>query len=116
MPNTRSAKIRVIAIVLALVTCIGWRELHAQPIRVVVARLTHDHVGRVWSVKHPDVQIVGVYEPNTSLVDRLAEKYGFDRRMVYSDMKKMLDAVKPDAVVAFGSIYEHLEVVEAAAQ
>jgi predicted dehydrogenase/ketosteroid isomerase-like protein len=85
------------------------------PIRVVVARLTHDHVGRVWSVPHPDVEIVGVYEPNAALVDRLAPRFGFNRSIVYSDMKKMLDAVKPDAVVAFGSIYEHLEVVEAAA-
>lgn len=95
--------------------CLGWQELHAQPIRVVVARLTHDHVGRVWSVPHPDVEVVGVYEPNAALVDRLVERFGFSRSLVYSDMKKMLDTVKPDAVLAFGSIYEHLEVVEAAA-
>src|SRR5215208_7020029 len=30
-------------------------------------------------------------------------------------LKKMLDAVKPDAVVAFGSIFEHMAVVEACA-
>ncbi|MEP6999939.1 MAG: Gfo/Idh/MocA family oxidoreductase [bacterium] len=104
-------------------TCIGVQLARAQqpaarvpaPIRVAVARLTHDHVGRVWSVSHPDVEIVAVYEPNAALVDRVAQKFGFSRGIVYSDMKKMLDAVKPDAVVAFGSIYEHLEVVQAAA-
>jgi predicted dehydrogenase len=121
MTNTRGVSPRTKGYVLArviatlAVCCIGWQELHAQPIRVVVARLTHDHVGRVWSVPHPDVEIVGVYEPNAALVDRLAARFGFNRDIVYSDMKKMLDAVKPDAVVAFGSIYEHLEVVEAAA-
>jgi predicted dehydrogenase len=85
------------------------------PVRIAVARLTHDHVGRVWSVKNPEVQVVGIYEPNAALVDRLAKRYGFDRKLVYTDLAKMLDDVKPDAVVAFGSIYEHLAVVEAAA-
>jgi predicted dehydrogenase len=87
----------------------------AAPIRVAVARMTHGHVDRVWATQHPDVQIVGVFEPNAELVDRLAKRYGFDRRLVYNDLGKMLDASKPDAVVAFGSIYEHLAVVEAAA-
>jgi predicted dehydrogenase len=85
------------------------------PIRVAVARLTHGHVARVWSVPHPDVQIVGIYEPNAEVVDRLAKRFGFDKGIVYTDMAAMLDASKPDAVVAFGSIHEHLAVVEAAA-
>lgn len=85
------------------------------PVRVAVARLTHGHVGRVWSVPHPDIQIVGIFEPNAELVDRQAERFGFDRRLVYKDMGRMLDESKPDVVVAFGSIYEHLSVVEAAA-
>jgi predicted dehydrogenase len=86
-----------------------------RPVRVAVARLTHGHVGRVWATPHPDIQIVGIFEPNAALVDRLAQRFGFDRRLVYTDMGRMLDESKPDAVVAFGSIYEHLSVVEAAA-
>lgn len=85
------------------------------PIRVVVARLTHDHVGRVWGVKHPDVEIVGIYEPDTALVARLSKRYGFGRELVFNHLSKMLDSLKPDAVMAFGSIREHLGVVEAAA-
>jgi predicted dehydrogenase len=85
------------------------------PIRVAVARLTHGHVGRVWGSPHPDIRIVGIFEPNAALADRLATRFGFDRRLVYADMGRMLDESKPDAVVAFGSIYEHLAVVEAAA-
>ena len=85
------------------------------PVRIAVARLTHGHVGRVWTVENPDVQVVGIYEPNAELVERLARQFGFDRRLVYTDLAKMLDEVKPEAVAAFGSIYEHLAVVEAAA-
>jgi predicted dehydrogenase len=85
------------------------------PIRVAVARMTHGHVAGVWSYAHPDIQVVGIYEPNAAIVDKLQKQYGFDRGIVYTDLAKMLDAVKPDAVVAFGSIYEHMAVVRAAA-
>ena len=85
------------------------------PVRVAVARLTHGHVARIWSSPHPDITVVGIYEPNAAVVDKLAKRYGFDRSLVYTDMSKMLDVTKPEAVVAFGSIFEHLAVVEAAA-
>ena len=85
------------------------------PIRVAVARLTHGHVSRIWQPQHPDIQIVGIYEPNAQLVESSAKQFGFDRRLVYTDLAKMLDDTKPDALVAFGSIYEHLAAVEAAA-
>jgi predicted dehydrogenase len=80
-----------------------------------VARITHGHVARIWRTPHPDIEIVGIFEPNAELADRFAKRFGFDRRLVYTDLGKMLDASKPEAVVAFGSIYEHLAVVEAAA-
>jgi predicted dehydrogenase len=86
-----------------------------RPIRVAVARLTHGHVSRIWQPQHPDIQIVGIYEPNAQLVESSAKQFGFDRRLVYKDLAKMLDETKPDALVAFGSIYEHLAAVEAAA-
>jgi predicted dehydrogenase len=43
---------------------------------------------------------------------RYAKKYNFDPSIIYTDLDKMLDATKPEAVVAFGSIYDHLSVVE----
>ena len=106
----------------ALLLCLVSIALGAQqtvasraPIRVAVARLTHGHVAGIWANAHPDIQIVGIYEPNAEVVDKLQKRYGFDRAVVYTDLAKMLDAVKPDAVVAFGSIYEHMAVVQAAA-
>lgn len=120
-PIRRFPSARIVALVAALASFASdgaARSTGASPsapIRVVVARLTHDHVGRVWGVKPPDVQIVGVYEPNAALVERLSKRYGFGREMVFDDLPKMLDSLKPDAVMAFGSIHEHLGVVEAAA-
>jgi predicted dehydrogenase len=88
----------------------------AQPVRVAVARLTHGHVA--WLLdrdRKDDVQVVGIHEPDRELAERMAKRYGFDEGMVFADLGAMLDAVKPEAVVAFGSIAEHLPVVEAAA-
>ena len=96
-------------------------ELHAQsaadaPLRLAVAGITHSHTSFILGRKgKTDVNIVGIYEPNNELALRLAKRYNFSPDLIYSDLNKMLDAVKPEAVAAFGSIYEHMKVVEAAA-
>ena len=59
--------------------------------------------------------LVGIYEPNNELAKRLLKQFGLDASLIYNDLGKMLDAIKPEAVAAFGSIYEHMKVVEAAA-
>jgi len=86
------------------------------PLRVAVARLTHGHVR--WILDRPDrgdVQLVAIYEPDRELAGRYAAEFKLDRKLFFDDLSALLDAVKPDAVVAFGSIREHLSVVEAAA-
>jgi predicted dehydrogenase len=88
----------------------------AQPLKVAVAGTAHGH--STWILGYKDkesIQLVGVCEKDTALVNRQSKRYGFSPSIVYTDLGKMLDAVKPDAVVAFGSIYSHLEVVEACA-
>jgi predicted dehydrogenase len=92
--------------------------VHAQSttaVRICVARITHDHVGWILSRNKPDVTIVGIYEPDNELAQRYAKKYNLNTDLFYTDLSKMLDVVKPEAVVAFGSILEHMQVVEACA-
>lgn len=86
-----------------------------KPLRIAVARLRHDHVAWILRRNKMDVVIAGIYEPNNELANRYSKKYGFSKDLIYNDLNKMLDVVKPDAVVAFGSIYEHMSVVEACA-
>jgi len=85
------------------------------PVRIAVAGITHGHVGWILSRNKPDVTLTGIYEPDNELAQRYAKKYGISTDLFYNDLGKMLDAVKPEAVVAFGSVYEHLNVVEACA-
>lgn len=85
------------------------------PVRIVVAGATHGHVGWILSRKKPDIIIVGIYEPNNELVRRYISQYNLNASLFYNDLDKMLDAVKPEAAVAFGSVFEHVMVVEACA-
>ena len=86
------------------------------PVRTAIAGMSHGHV--VWILRNwqrKDLDIAGFYEPDRALAQRYAEEFKFPLERVYSDLDAMLEAVKPEAVCAFGSIYDHLRVVEACA-
>lgn len=84
------------------------------PLKVGIIGLSHSHVhlllGR--SSSHTDIEIVGIVEPNIDMAQRYAKQYGYAMEKVYPTMEAMTNAVKLEAVTAFGSIYEHLAVVE----
>ncbi len=105
-------------ILCALLMAIPTQPLQAQeqgPVRIAVSRITHDHVNWLLSRKKTDIVLVGIYEPDKDLATRYAKKFGFSMDLVYTDLGKMLDAVKPEIAVAFGSIVEHITLVEACA-
>jgi len=86
------------------------------PLRLAVAGITHGHVGWILGRKEKtDVSIVGIYEKNTDLAQRYAKQYNLKPELFYTDLNKMLESVKPEAVAAFGSIYDHMATVEACA-
>ena len=87
-----------------------------RPLKVAVAGITHGHVGWILGRKNKaDVELAGVYEAQRELAERYSKQFGFNSSLIYDDLGKMLDSVKPEAVLAFGSIYDHLAVVEACA-
>jgi len=86
------------------------------PLRLAIVGATHGHVPFILGRKgKTDVTVVGIYEPNIDLSKRLAKAYNLSAALFYTDLNKMLNTVKPEAVVAFGSIYQHMAVVEACA-
>ena len=87
----------------------------AQPGRLAVADISHEHSS--WILGRRDdttASLVGIYEPSGALAEKMASRYKLDPSLFYNDLGQMLDAVMPDGVMAFGSTYEHLKVVEAA--
>lgn len=104
---------RIVLIIIILFA----HDLQGQtPLRLAVAGTTHGHVGWILGRKDKkDISLAGIYEPNKELVKKHSRQFGIPEELFFDDMSKMLDKVKPEAVVAFGSIYEHLAVVEACA-
>ena len=87
-----------------------------KPVRMAVIGITHGHAGFILGRKpKPDIELVGVYEPNTELARRSAKDYNVSSSLFYTDLEKMLNETKPEAILAFGSIYEHMAVVEVCA-
>ncbi|GAB4411490.1 MAG: Gfo/Idh/MocA family oxidoreductase [Bacteroidia bacterium] len=88
----------------------------AAPLRLGIAGLSHSHVhGLLQRGDRGDIEIVGIAEPDRALAQRLADRYGFSMDEVYPSLEALIAARQPEAVAAFGSIYEHLAVVEACA-
>lgn len=107
---------RLLAVIFLLATLHGLSAADRKPVRIAVAGPEHGHVGWILGrEKRGDIELVGIAESDAGLAKRHCERFGIDEALVHEDLAEMLDAVKPEAVVAFGSIDEHLEVVRACA-
>jgi len=84
-----------------------------QPLRIGVVGLSHTHVHGIFnSNANEEFTIVGIVEPNKELAERYANLYNFSMDMVYNTLEELIDAKQPEAVTAFGTIYDHLKIVE----
>jgi predicted dehydrogenase len=84
-----------------------------KPIRLGVVGLSHGHVGWILGREDVgDVTMVGIVETDLELAKRLSSQYNFSMDLVYGTMEEMIAAKDPEAVAAFGTIYDHLAVVE----
>ena len=87
-----------------------------EPLRLAIAGVTHGHTGEVTQrIGRNDFRIVGVYEADARYREKNALTGKVDKALFYSDLEKMLDETKPEAVAAYGSIYDHMAVIEACA-
>jgi predicted dehydrogenase len=89
-----------------------------QPLRLAIAGLNHGHVSgflRSAQRRTADVTIVAVWDPDAALLARYAASNHLAADQMYTDLNKMLDAVKPEAVATFTDTYSHAGVVEACA-
>ncbi|MDZ7614064.1 MAG: hypothetical protein U5K51_10520 [Flavobacteriaceae bacterium] len=84
-----------------------------KPLRIGVVGLTHTHVH--WILGRPKddkITIVGIVESNKDLAQRYTQQHGYTMDQVFSTLEEMIEKTKPEAVTAFGTIYEHLAIVE----
>jgi len=85
-------------------------------VKIGVAGLSHSHVVPLLrNMDRDDIQIVGIAERDTALSNRYAKRFGINKNLIYESLDEMLEETKPEGVITFTSIYEHLKVVEACA-
>ncbi|NBC66224.1 MAG: Gfo/Idh/MocA family oxidoreductase [Bacteroidetes bacterium] len=88
-----------------------------KPAKIAVAGLSHDHVHWIFGRDNSrnDIEIVGIYEPNEELWQRYMKIYDLDQNLHFDDLSGMISETQPEAITAFGSTYDHLQLVETAA-
>jgi len=88
------------------------------PLRVGIVGLVHGHVhGFLGASLHsPEIQIVGVAEPDPHLLSQAATRYGFERSLLFADLEEMLRKAHPQAVLVYTNTYDRRRVVEICAR
>ncbi len=88
------------------------------PLRIAIAGLAHGHVSGFLNaaVKRQDAKIVAIFDLDPALVASYAKRFNLPADAQFTDLGKMLDTVKPEAVATFTSTFDHTMVVEAAAK
>jgi predicted dehydrogenase len=88
------------------------------PLRVGIVGLVHGHVhGFLEQFRHgPEIDIVGIAEPDRQLLSQAGVKYGFERSQLFTDLEEMIAKTHPQAVLAYTNTYDHRRVVEICAR
>ena len=88
------------------------------PLRVAIVGLVHGHVQGFLdhSLHNPEIEIVGISEPDAQLAARYATRYGFSPSLIFAGQEEMLQKTHPQAVLAYTNTYDHRRVVEICAR
>lgn len=108
---------------LSVVVVLASSTSHAQstpiaPLRVAIAGLVHGHVIGFfqYALHRPDIQLVGIAEPDQKLATHYADQFNIDHKLLFSDLEDMLEKTHPQAVLAYTNTYDHRKVVEICAR
>lgn len=85
------------------------------PLRVLVAGVSHGHVNWLLYRERKDLEIVGWQDENLGHLRELGRKHELPPERLFRDLTQAIAATKPEGILAFGAVDEHLAVVRAAA-
>jgi len=91
---------------------------NAAPLRVAIAGLVHGHVSGFLqaNLHRPDIELVGIAEPDRALAAKYAAQYHFNNALLFTSLEEMLEKTHPQAVLAYTRTYDHRKVVEISAR
>src|SRR5215469_4148595 len=88
------------------------------PLRVAIVGLVHGHVhGFLGQYRHsPEIEIVGIAEPDQRLLSQAGVRYGFDQAILFTSLEKMIAKTHPQAVLVYTNTFDHRRIVETCAR
>jgi predicted dehydrogenase len=94
----------------------------AQPLKVAIIGLVHGHVEGFLKggaltpaggiLNRPDVQLVGIVEPDQKLFDNYAQRFNLPASLHFRTIQAMAAQAHPQAALVFTATSEHRRVVE----
>jgi predicted dehydrogenase len=82
-------------------------------LHVGIAGLSHDHVhGIMKQYTKGEVIIAGIWESDEQLIQRYKKTYRLPDSLFYKTLESMMAYAKPDVILAYTPISEHINVVE----
>jgi predicted dehydrogenase len=107
---------KIVFVFAFLMSCLLNAAIAQKTVRIGIAGLSHSHViGLLKSMDKNGIKVVGIAESDTALSNRYAKAYSIDRKIIFTSLDEMLEKTKPEGVVTFTSIFDHLKVVQACA-
>ena len=88
------------------------------PLRVAIVGLVHGHVQGFFdhSLHDPEIEIVGISEPDHVLTEHYAKQYNLAPKLFFAELDTMLAQVHPQAVLVYTNTFDHRRVVETCAR
>src|SRR6201996_6241993 len=102
---------------LAVFTLALTNNVNAQSkFRVGVAGLNHDHIYNILNdYSKGRVFLVGIAEPNKHLWEKYGKQFHIPDSLFFTDLKEMATKRKPDIVLGYNAVGNHVDVVEVCA-
>jgi predicted dehydrogenase len=98
--------------------CVAKAQTQPAPIKVAIVGLEHGHVeGFLSSLpRHPEVELVGIADPDPNLFAKYAKKYSLPQSLFFLSTDTMIEARHPQAILVYTSIAGHRKSIETAAR
>ncbi|MES2108197.1 MAG: Gfo/Idh/MocA family oxidoreductase [Bacteroidota bacterium] len=102
---------------LAVLTLLLTNSVNAQSkLRVGVAGLNHDHIYNILNdYSKGRVFLVGIAEPNKHLWEKYGKQFHIPDSLFFTDLKEMATKRKPDIMLGYNAVGNHVDVVEVCA-
>src|SRR5260370_14517031 len=87
-------------------------------LRVAIVGLVHGHASGFFtqSLRRPDIQIVGIFEPDRQIFSRYQSQFQLDQALLFTNLEELLQQTRPQAVLVYTNTLDHRKVIEACAR